>query len=331
MDRMRRAAVSLIAAVCTAAASAEDTGMDKEVDVLMSEANTRIAELSADKAPLAGDVATLYDMMREIDGELASYKLRADRITRNATPSVDVAAARKEAADVIGNIATMDCRSTSRETLQGYLATLRKLLGLIAHLAIDQKLGSNRGIRQSGGDLDVTMTCKSLQTYMADAAREGAILEAFDKIEEEQTVDTRRREQCIAQVDKLLGLLQGRKWTIQTAISSKSSQQQLSGALWKVISVISLFSIGTILAVKLFDMKLQFEWVATGQVIQFVTVMILLSVLMALGLSGVLEQNTLGALLGSVAGHVLAQGVGRAAARQASQRTEETEVASGPR
>lgn len=52
------------------------------------------------------------------------------------------------------------------------------------------------------------------------------------------------------------------------------------------------------------------------------TVMILLSVIMALGLAGILKENTLGTLLGGIAGYVLAQGVGRAAAREVSRERE---------
>ena len=43
--------------------------------------------------------------------------------------------------------------------------------------------------------------------------------------------------------------------------------------------------------------------------------MILLSVIMALGLANILKENTLGTLLGGIAGYVLSQGVGRAAAQ----------------
>jgi len=74
-----------------------------------------------------------------------------------------------------------------------------------------------------------------------------------------------------------------------------------------------------IVGVRLFDREIQMEWVASGQVIQFVTVMVLLSVITALSLSNVLKENTLGTLLGGIAGYVLAQGVGRAAARDAAR------------
>jgi len=44
----------------------------------------------------------------------------------------------------------------------------------------------------------------------------------------------------------------------------------------------------------LFSSELQLEWVQSGQVIRLVTVSILLSVILALGLSGNLKENTLG-------------------------------------
>jgi membrane protein YqaA with SNARE-associated domain len=47
--------------------------------------------------------------------------------------------------------------------------------------------------------------------------------------------------------------------------------------------------------------------------------MFLLSVVLALGLAEILKENTLGTLLGGIGGYVLAQGVGRAAAREVSR------------
>lgn len=295
---------------------AEDSGADKELGILSGEVAARVAELANDKTPLPDNVGTLYDMMREIDNDLADYKQRTERLLREAGNSIDVPEIRRRAVEIIGSLVALDCQATPAETVQNYAASLREVLGKVAHVAIEQKLG-NGSIRQGGGAIAVKMGCEALKAYVADGSRQDAMLEAFDKVEEEQAADARRREQYIGQVAKLVRILQERRLAIQAAISAKGAQQQLSGGLWKVIAVISLFSISTILAVKLFDLRLQLEWVATGQVIQFVTVMILLSVLMALGLSGVLEQNVLGTLLGSVAGHVLAQGVGRAAAARA--------------
>jgi hypothetical protein len=83
----------------------------------------------------------------------------------------------------------------------------------------------------------------------------------------------------------------------------------------KLILIIAGAAIVIILVVRLFSVELQMEWVASGQVLQFTTVMILLSALMALGLTGILKEQVLGTLLGGIAGYVLAQGVGRATAR----------------
>jgi hypothetical protein len=90
---------------------------------------------------------------------------------------------------------------------------------------------------------------------------------------------------------------------------------QVAKNLYILILIIAGASIAIILVVRCFSIELQMEWVASGQVIQFTTVMILLSALMALGLTGILHEQVLGTLLGGIAGYVLAQGVGRATAR----------------
>ena len=77
-----------------------------------------------------------------------------------------------------------------------------------------------------------------------------------------------------------------------------------------------------IVTIKFFPPQIVEIWVESGQVIQFVTVMILLSVILALGLVDVIKENTLGTLLGGIGGYVLAQGVGRSAASQALKEQE---------
>ncbi len=122
-----------------------------------------------------------------------------------------------------------------------------------------------------------------------------------------------------SQAQTLLEQLQKRREIVESRLAKRATQDSLTDKFWVALLVIGVFSVGTILAVKLFTPEIQMEWVASGQVIQFVTVMILLSVVMALGLAGILKENTLGTLLGGIAGYVLAQGVGRAAAREVSR------------
>jgi hypothetical protein len=120
-------------------------------------------------------------------------------------------------------------------------------------------------------------------------------------------------------ISQILELAKKRQKAIQERLTNtqQSTAKTISNQLWQIISVIGVSGILTMLSVKAFGEDIQMEWVASGQVIQFVTVLILLSVILSLGLSNILNENTLGTLLGGIAGYVLAQGVGRAAARAA--------------
>jgi hypothetical protein len=114
---------------------------------------------------------------------------------------------------------------------------------------------------------------------------------------------------------KYVDALKKRRASVQDKLNASQPAAQIGSSLWLLLLILAIACVSTILGIKLFEPELQMEWVASGQVIQFVTVMILLSVVLALGLSGKLEENTLGTLLGGIAGYVLAQGVGRSAAR----------------
>lgn len=158
--------------------------------------------------------------------------------------------------------------------------------------------------------------CENLKTFVGDASSQQGLLGYLDKLFAAATADQQSLEQYGKAVDGLVDLLEKRKAAVQAKLNAKSTQGEIGEKLWLVILVIGAFSIGAILAVKLFVEQIQMEWVASGQVIQFVTVMVLLSAVMALGLANILKENTLGTLLGGIAGYVLAQGVGRAAARE---------------
>ncbi len=118
---------------------------------------------------------------------------------------------------------------------------------------------------------------------------------------------------------KYLDALKKRRASVQEKLNASQPAFQIGSNLWLLLLILSTACVFTILGIKLFEPELQMEWVASGQVIQFVTVMILLSVVLALGLSSILKENTLGTLLGGIAGYVLAQGVGRSAARDVAR------------
>lgn len=100
---------------------------------------------------------------------------------------------------------------------------------------------------------------------------------------------------------------------------SASPATRVADQLWLIIGVFCVFAIAIFSAVNVFAADIQVELVASGQVIQFATVMVILIVVCVLGISGILHENTLGTLLGAVGGYVLSQGVGRAASRAATQ------------
>jgi hypothetical protein len=110
---------------------------------------------------------------------------------------------------------------------------------------------------------------------------------------------------------------------LDEAAQTANTKMSLQANLYVMILIIGLLSIATIGIIRWFPKDVMKEWVESGQVIQFVTVMILLSVIMALGLAGLLTENTLGTLLGGIGGYVLSQGVGRSAARAAMKQMNE--------
>ena len=110
--------------------------------------------------------------------------------------------------------------------------------------------------------------------------------------------------------------LEAYKKLLNAKISEVQAKENITANLFYMILVIGGLSVGAIALIRLFPDPVMIEWVASGQVIQFVTVMILLSCIMVLGLSGLLGENTIGTLLGGIGGYVLSQGVGRTVARR---------------
>jgi hypothetical protein len=161
---------------------------------------------------------------------------------------------------------------------------------------------------------DSNEICKKLKIDINNYFKETIDMQNADIDHTNNNIELIRRSED--KIRNLTSILDRSISEIDEEISKSSSQKTLADKLWIVIIAIGVFSIFTIMAIRLFDQSIQLEWVASGQVIQFVTVMILLSAIMALGLTGILKENVLGTLLGGVAGYVLAQGVGRAAARE---------------
>jgi hypothetical protein len=158
--------------------------------------------------------------------------------------------------------------------------------------------------------------CLAIKAAAQDPSVTAGIAALFRNVDD--ALNQKRTEISALQVriEDLTQKLIGRRNALQEQVRTFSGTQQRIGEdLWKIMAVIGGFAILSLGLVRLFSETQQAEWVASGQVTQFVTVMILLSVIMALGISGVLKENSLGTLLGGIGGYVLAQGVGRATAR----------------
>jgi len=65
-----------------------------------------------------------------------------------------------------------------------------------------------------------------------------------------------------------------------------------------------------VLLIRRFETEIQAEWVRSGQVVQFASATLLIIVVFALALSGRIESQSIGTLLGALSGYILSQGVG---------------------
>jgi|GEM_PF-2260675 len=133
----------------------------------------------------------------------------------------------------------------------------------------------------------------------------------FLKINTETTKKIAEKKDKLGMVSIVETDLNNYKQTLLDAQSTVKTKEKLGNNLPIMILIIGGLSIVAFGMVRLFPESVMLEWVVSGQVIQFVTVMILLSCIMALGLSGLIGENTLGTLLGGVAGYVLSQGIGK--------------------
>lgn len=183
----------------------------------------------------------------------------------------------------------------------------------------------NTNIREIFAELyhpQYTTKCTTTKESLSKNLK-GNIEAAFNKLIESAKNRIEDNKAFNDRSNKTIEVLQKRRQQILDRLGGEKAQIQVVDNLPWIILIIGLSCLGAIALILKFPEKLQIEWVISGQVIQFVTVMILLSGILALGLASVLKENTLGTLLGGIAGYVLAQGVGRAAAREATRTTTE--------
>jgi hypothetical protein len=104
-------------------------------------------------------------------------------------------------------------------------------------------------------------------------------------------------EPSLTLMREALQSLNEKRTQLRATASQSNTREELRSSVYLLVLVIGAFGVLSILSIYVFPDNVVMEWVSSGQVIQFVTVTILLSVVLSLGLSGILEQDTLGTLL----------------------------------
>ena len=266
----------------------------------------RIAELSDPQKNIPENAIVLSDELRGISVELDRYRSRFDNYDESVKALVPI---QTNANKLIQDVMALDCDAATSTNVQSVVAALSELNESIYNLD-PFPTASNPWASvkfEDSKNLPAKDLCQKLKEAFGDRAKTQVLLSYLEN--KRKDIETRK-----SQVAQLIEALQKRRAALSDNINKVSAQGDILNRLWLIILAIGLLSIGTIFVIKLFTPELQIEWVSSGQVIQFVTVMILLTVIMALGLASILKENTLGTLLGGIAGYVLSQGVGRAAA-----------------
>jgi hypothetical protein len=141
----------------------------------------------------------------------------------------------------------------------------------------------------------------------------------LQKAEKRLQDDQNKAQDMIPRIQKITDSWTTRKTSLEKSIEDASPAGKVADQLWPILTVFCLFAVVLFGLTRIFPDSIQTELVASGQIIQFATVMVILIVVCVLGISGILKENTLGTLLGAIGGYVLSQGVGRAASRDATK------------
>jgi hypothetical protein len=273
----------------------------------------RIAELKSPESDLPQSEFLIYSETQRTQDELAKYQHYLATLERPDDSLKRLQDIRTDAASVIKLAKALDCKMPKPGEVESIVAKVVKIRSRLVRIdEFDEDNPWNSIPTRVAPNEKPEQLCERVKQALA---QEADLIGYFDK--PQKTIADRQQEIANAKqlAIVLVEKLQLRRNALQAKAASLSNQAAVAKDLWLIISLMCGFSILTIFVIRLFPDLITKEWVESGQVIQFVTVMILLSVIMALGMSNVLKENTLGTLLGGLAGYVLSQGVGRATAQ----------------
>lgn len=301
-----------------------------DVSTIESEESTRkeidrIEKLAPSKSP-----ALNQESLNEAKGIIQVLRSMPDELAEIEKVSID--AAKKRSADGMSALAKAIPTCNRKAISENQLVVKRQFEGLSGNGSRGIRIGLRSSqtlseadettIREVGQflELGAELICKqypdagSISTISAQVDQSLTILG-------KQVADSLKglREQA-PRAKKLADAWEKYRDTLLKSIEEQSAPaNKVADQLAWIIAIFCIFGILMFLALKVFDTDVQLELVASGQVIQFSTVMVLLIVVCVLGMSQFLKENTLGTLLGGIGGYVLSQGVGRAASRATSR------------
>ena len=256
--------------------------------------------------------------------EVRTYKAVNSESVGNQQSAVlrdRLAASKESLLKGLGELKKKPCKEAEATALAQSVEKIRFAAGEIVEVAYDldleQKITEWGALRRTTAKLSVDRgaavnSCKL--ALAGDFASETARVAEAVEVELRERAEMRKRisetwADAETEVRAYLGELEKK-------IETKERKQDLRSQLPWMIGLLGGISVIAIAVVRLFPSVVMMEWVSSGQVIQFVTVMLLLSAILALGLAELLEGETVGTLLGGIGGYVLSQGVGRSAARR---------------
>jgi hypothetical protein len=177
---------------------------------------------------------------------------------------------------------------------------------------VEQILGERN---DSGGSssfkrLEFDLLGETLETQCATIAKYKESINSI-KAENEKVI---RENDATMVASKELASVVRKKFESLTSQLNEADEE----IIWKIVTSITLITaMGGVIfyLVGRFDYQLQLLMFESGQVVQFITIMILLSTIISLGIGRIIGEQALSTLLGSIAGYVLAQGVAQSKER----------------
>jgi hypothetical protein len=269
----------------------------------------RLADLIDPKGRVPENEYLLYEENSSLRREANDYRRALGEIG-SQTPllhEADTAIARLDSAVAVAS--GQSCPSLVERSSP----ILRRARLWLAATDFDQGRWNEISMPRTGTPPDCVRLAAQLKDSSLLSSLRATLLQARSDAERQRVAD----EKFSGDLTSLIARVEQRRAAIQQALSAADSQQYLGRNLWVIILSIGGLSIAIMLVVRQFPEGLQAEWVTSGQVTQFVTVVVLLVTLIALGAATILHEETLGTLLGAIAGYVLSQGVGRSAAQEA--------------